>query len=306
MRRKSYIIAGEFFKTKTAIRERVRDILYAYPPGTRVNEKDSGLLAELLQGHPNATEKIGCGVEAFEVRQESSISRCFYVARVDGSAVNFSYEKLFSPPTRLAAFKAVCRNLINRQVFRFKFMHFRKYAREDYRVQCPITRKWVMSEETDVDHAPPNTFARLVTDFIDQNKIDVESVKFQDASKEVNKTFADPTLAENWVKYHDANAALRVISTFANQRILPKLANQYELSLIYELEPERTENLVAMAFDCTSEEWREDDLEMLKTYASRLVGNNAVHPLLRSEIYETRLHAFIDWLLSTQNERTAS
>src|SRR6266849_745967 len=298
MRRKGYIINGEFFKTKDAIHERVRSILYAYSTGVQVDGEDSALLLELLHNHPNAIEKIGCGVEAFEIRQESSISRCFYLLRSDGSTVNFSYDKLLSPPTRLAAFKDVCRGLIHRQIFRFKFMHFREHAREDSRVQCPITHKWVMSEETDVDHAPPNTFAKLVTDFIDQNEIDVENAKFQVAGKAIDKTFTDTALAENWVKYHDTRADLRVISSFANQVILPRLANHYELSLIFVLDPASTETLIAMALELIAlGEEKEVALADLQIYATRLVGSNALHPLLRTAKYEEALFAFIDWLL---------
>jgi len=31
--------------------------------------------------------------------------------------------------------------------------------------------------------------------------------------------------------------------------------------------------------------------------ATRLVGSNAVHPLLRTAKYEEALHAFLDWLM---------
>jgi hypothetical protein len=304
MARKGYTVCGEFFKTKAAIRERVRSILYAYPTGTRVSSKDSAFLLELLHNHPNAEEKIGCGVEAFEVRQESSISRCFYLIRIDGSTENFSYEKLLSPPTRLAVFKAVCRTLVYRQVLRFKSAHFRQHAREDGRVQCPITRKWIMQEEAHVDHIPPDTFAKLLANFTAQYDIDAEKIEIQDSGSSIGKTFADADLTENWMRYHEMNAKLRVVSTLANLTIIPhreqalsRISNNYELSLVYELEPVRTESLVDLALDCTYVEWRQEDLELLKMYASRLVGSEAVHPELRAEKYEIALHAFLDWLL---------
>lgn len=314
MRVKGYTVNGEFFKTKAAIRERVRSILYAYPLGTRVAAQDSAFLLELLQNHPNAEQKIGCGVEAFEVRQESSISRGFYAIRLDGSAENFSYKKLLSPPTKLAVFKTVCRDLVHRQIFRFKFNHFRGYAREDGRVQCPITEKWIMQEESDVDHTPPNTFAKIVTDFIGQHKIDVNEVEVQESKTEKGKTFTDNTLVEAWVNYHDANANLRVVSTFANRFILPRrelalnrLANHYDLSLVYELEPYRTEYLVDLALECIAmEEPKEMSIDSLQMYASRLVGSNAACPELRAVKYETVLHAFLDWLVPDQESELAS
>lgn len=81
------------------------------------------------------------------------------------------------------------------------------------------------------------------------------------------------------------------------EQALDRLANQYELSLIYELEPVRTEFLVDLALECTYSEWRQQDFEALKTYASRLVGKDAAQPLLRPAKYEVALEAFIDWLL---------
>src|SRR5882757_391971 len=245
---KGYTVNGQFFKTKDAIRKKLRDILYAYPIGARVTGEDSGFLLELLHNHPNATEKIGCGIEAFEVRQETSISRCFYLVRTDGTAENFSYKKCLNSPTPLAVFKSICRNLVYPQMYKLKSSYFREKAREDGCVRCPITGKWITPDQAHVDHIPPDTFARLVTGFIDKNNINVEKVKIRDSEDaNINKTFADDSLAENWVNHHDENAKLRVVSSFANLKVvlrreqaLKNLANQYELSLIYELEPVRT------------------------------------------------------------------
>lgn len=313
MRRQGYTVSGEFFKTKKAIRERVRSILYAYPIGTQVASEDSSFLLELLHNHPRAEEKIGCGVKSFQVRQENSISRCFYVIRLDGSAENFSYEKLLSPPTRLAVFKTTCRDLIHRQIFRLKFTHFREHARGDGRVQCPITQRWVMMEEAEVDHIPPATFVKIVTDFIAQNEIDVDAVEVQESKTDKGKTFADVELVEDWVRYHEKNADLRVVSAFANRIIirrrelaLNRLANHYDLSLVYELEPVRTEFLVDLALECIAMgELGQMSLESLQLYASRLVGSEAAQPLLQAEKYEIALHAFLDWLVPDDLERAS-
>ena len=106
------------------------------------------------------------------------------------------------------------------------------------------------------------------------------------------------------MEYHQTKADLRVVSALANLNIIPRreqalnrLTNHYELSLVYELEPVRTETFVDLALDCTYVEWREDDIALLKMYASRLVGSEAVQPELRAEKYEIALHTFLDWLL---------
>ncbi len=304
-RSKGYIINGQFFKTKDAIRQKMREILYAYPIGAKLNGEDTAFLLELLHNHPNAIEKIGCGIEGFEVRQESSISRCFYLVRTDGTAENFSYKKCLNSPTPLAVFKSICRNLVYPHMHKLKSSYFRENAREDGCAQCPITGKWITPDQAHVDHIPPDTFARIVTGFIDKNNINVEKVEVRNSEDVyINKTFVDDSLAENWVKHHEENAKLRVISSFANEKVvlrreqaLSRLANQYELSLIYELEPNKTEFLVDLALECTYAEWRQQDFDLLKMYASRLVGTNATQPLLKPAKYEIALEAFIDWLL---------
>lgn len=128
-RSKGYIINGQFFKTKDAIRKKMREILYAYPVGAKVNDEDSAFLLEMLHNHPKAIEKIGCGIEAFEVRQETSISRCLYLVRIDGTAENFGYKKCLNPPTPLAVFKTVCRNLVYPQMYKLKSSHLQMHVR---------------------------------------------------------------------------------------------------------------------------------------------------------------------------------
>ncbi|GAQ80548.1 hypothetical protein KFL_000560370 [Klebsormidium nitens] len=53
------------------------------------------VMQEILTYHPNATAKIGCGVEAITVdfSMQSRANRCFHVIRNDGSQEDFSYLK---------------------------------------------------------------------------------------------------------------------------------------------------------------------------------------------------------------------
>jgi hypothetical protein len=47
-------------------------------------------LASLLERHPEASEKIGSGIDHFEVQSADFASQCFRVVRTDGTWARFS------------------------------------------------------------------------------------------------------------------------------------------------------------------------------------------------------------------------
>lgn len=78
---------------------------------------------------------------------------------------------------------------------------------------------------------------------------------------------------------------------------LNTLAQHYDLSLVYEIEPARLEQLIDLALTCDDPQWRRADQSLLNLIAGHIVGKEANHPLLRSSRYEDALLTFIDWLL---------
>lgn len=68
----------------------LREMLYRYSLGDRVNAGDSLILKALLERHPDAIKKIGCGVSHFSVRSADFGTRCFWVNRLDGTTEKFS------------------------------------------------------------------------------------------------------------------------------------------------------------------------------------------------------------------------
>jgi hypothetical protein len=79
--------ASEFF----------RKMLSRYIVGDRVTDDDTADLASLLERHPNRHEKIGEGIDHFEVQAADYGTKCFRVVRPDGSWVRFSYRACISP-----------------------------------------------------------------------------------------------------------------------------------------------------------------------------------------------------------------
>ena len=94
MVRKPVQIGALNFPRKKDANDFFREMLYRYDLGDKVS-KDDAVLAQLLSKHPEATEKIGAGIESFSVRAADYGTRCFWVNRVDGSFEKFSFKACF-------------------------------------------------------------------------------------------------------------------------------------------------------------------------------------------------------------------
>lgn len=65
-------------------------MLYRYDLGDRVKQEDAAILKLALDRHPDAAEKIGCGIASFSVRTADFGTRCFWLNRIDGTTAKFS------------------------------------------------------------------------------------------------------------------------------------------------------------------------------------------------------------------------
>ncbi|MEV5033970.1 DCL family protein [Sphingobium sp. LMC3-1-1.1] len=69
----------------------LNDMLHRYDLGDRVNEADAVILRAALERHPEAPDKIGCGITHFSVRTADFGTRCFWLNRTDGTTEKFSH-----------------------------------------------------------------------------------------------------------------------------------------------------------------------------------------------------------------------
>jgi len=223
---RQYIIGDTTFRTKKEVEKHIQHILYSYQVGETVNSEHARFLLALLHNHPSATEKIGCGIQAFEVRQNQRFTtkRGFYLIRLDGTEDDFSFMKCIYPSSPLVLFKAICRRLTGRRMYWIKVEYFATHENEEGKIQCPVTGQWISSDQAHVDHMPPYTFERIVTDFIQTQGIQVDQIvlKETEGENDVGQTFADPLLAEKWIAFHDARASFRIVSEWANLSILKR------------------------------------------------------------------------------------
>lgn len=81
------------FRTKGEATAYFSSMLARYRPGDRVNDDDAKDLASLLKRHPEAKEKIGTGIEHFEVMSADYGTQCFWVVRSDKTMERFSYPR---------------------------------------------------------------------------------------------------------------------------------------------------------------------------------------------------------------------
>jgi hypothetical protein len=70
-----------------------REMLAQYRPGERVSDADAADLTALLKRHNEYADKAGVGVSHFEVMNVDYGTRCFRVVRIDGTGVDFSYQR---------------------------------------------------------------------------------------------------------------------------------------------------------------------------------------------------------------------
>jgi hypothetical protein len=91
-------------RTDARIFDRVGDantfysvVLNRYALGDRVSDEEAVDLTALLKLHSEYAEKVGVGIDHFEVRAPppdvpQHSSRCFWIVRTDGSAIDFSFK----------------------------------------------------------------------------------------------------------------------------------------------------------------------------------------------------------------------
>ena len=71
-----------------------RAMLNRYSTGARVSDDDAKELLALLDRHDERDEKIGVGVDHFEVQAapDGHPGRCFWIVRTDGSRIDISFK----------------------------------------------------------------------------------------------------------------------------------------------------------------------------------------------------------------------
>jgi hypothetical protein len=224
---KQFVVNGETFKTQGALVDRVREIIKRNKPGVMVDLFDELFLRSLLDMHPEASQKIGCGVVAFSVEDNPMYpgpkARGLRLHRVDGTSTDFSFWECIRPTPHIKKVQRAFRAAIEPDTMAFKQRYFDGLPG---RVgACPDTGEPITYTSCHVDHKAPNTFDVLFARFIDSERLNVDDVQVYGAS--IDDTYQDRlvdlALEQRWREFHNATAVLEVVSVTANLSLRKKV-----------------------------------------------------------------------------------
>lgn len=229
MARQPIILNGIEFKFQKDAIEYFKNILESYQNGQTIAGDDHDMLLALLKRHPEADQKIGCGVKRFYKDRTDMPTSCFWIERNDGSKTDFSYRTAISTKgkTLKQEFLEACRAAVQDDLRRIKKQHFEKKSDQNGRVECDITGDKVAIYESHLDHKAPYTFEVLVNTFIGANNIEIKPEMLSIAEDaQFQTTLIDIELKDKFRRYHHKMAKLRIIKAELNlslggsQRIL--------------------------------------------------------------------------------------
>lgn len=213
-------ISDKVFKTKKDATAFIQSILYKYPLNEPVIGDDLIFICDLLERHPDKDEKIGVGVKSIITEKDTTFGRTthFSIIRIDDSKVDFSFVKCLTPslsePIKL--FRSSARRAVADQIVSFRDNFFIEKQDGNGNVACALTGVLIDKNSSHVDHVPPDTFYKIVSDFITANNIDVDSIKFIETVDGIGREFADDDSKSAFTDYHRSVAKLRIVSPLAN------------------------------------------------------------------------------------------
>jgi len=172
------------------------------------------LLHSLLLNHPDATQKIGCGVRRFEIRQNAIFANqnTFWLIRFDGTETDFSFRLCMSRKenTPWHDFCAAARAAIADQIVVFKTAEFLSIEKPS----CSLTGVLLEWDQCHVDHVVQ--FSDLIKRFVEEYGVDISTAVLHSVDGQTSAIFADDQLAIHWRQFHFTNAELRLTTPAAN------------------------------------------------------------------------------------------
>lgn len=202
-------LAKEFFKT----------MLNRYKPGDRVSDEDALDLAALLERHDEFHQKVGIGLDHFEVMMTDYGSQCFRIVRADGTGTDFSYGHCIKlkPPSRKQEVSRAFRRVVRIELFRRRDKFFTEHRGVDGLVSCADTGERISRDEGHMDHRAPMTFEVIVTTFLAGRGMSVDDVPITDGQDEqVAPEITDTALADAFSAYHWKVARLDFVRQKSN------------------------------------------------------------------------------------------
>jgi hypothetical protein len=203
------------FGAKDAILAHVREVKARNADRVDLSPEDLGFMVVLLQRHPRAEKKIGCGVRRMWVQANPvGPGRGFVLERLDGSTDRFSPKECVRPTSRTQEVYQAFRWAIHPQIAKFRGDYFRQHADADGTVPDPLGFGPVKESECDVDHGPYG-FRTILDQFLLSKGLQEADVQLTEGPDHITR-LADKALEEEWVRFHEQRAELRIASREGN------------------------------------------------------------------------------------------
>ncbi len=214
-------IGARLFATKAEAKTFARNIIARYSEGEIISGTDDLFLRDLVAIHPEATKKIGCGIDYFTTKLDEvwRTNRHFVIIRTDGSDTDFSFHvSIDGSNNRRDVFHAM-RHAVAEQVIAFQ----RAALSCATRPICPYTQEVLTITTSHVDHTPPDTFFALATRWMQENDFSISDIPLVDnADNQWVRSMRDPDQETSWSGFHQAHARLRIISRPANLSLVKR------------------------------------------------------------------------------------
>jgi len=207
-----YEIGGQAFHTKDDVLNHAKKIKEAQEDFEPISDEAAlNFLGDLIARHPNAEEKIGCGIKSIVVSyNDEKGAREFQILRNNGSRDNFSPRKCIFQISPNADLHEACRDAVKDQITAYRIKTFT----ENSTPACPYRGITLTDENSHVDHTPPLTFEKLVKDWMNDLGLSRENVQLTDSG--AMKILGDENQLQSWQDYHQRHAQLRLLSIAAN------------------------------------------------------------------------------------------
>ncbi|AJO78641.1 DUF3223 domain-containing protein [Pseudomonas sp. MRSN 12121] len=197
------------YKSKKELMDRLKNYLYNAPVGVITNKLAVKKLHLLVAMHPDASRKIGNGIDHFRIeRNELGAGKGIKLVRMDGSEDSFSYKRCITGVTQSSHGK-VCEAL--RFAVRPQLIAFRDAV--GLPTKCAATGVDITErQDLHIDHVEP--FWRLLERFCGDHGIDLTKLGTIGNGEQLSLT--NQYISSAFEEYHRLHAKLQPLLKTAN------------------------------------------------------------------------------------------
>jgi len=217
--RQPVVLGRVEFKNKKEAHLFFKAMLNKYRNHQTIEEDDATILFALIERHPEALQKIGCGIKRFYKAETDQGTSCFWIERFDKSQTDFSYISCVDAKGKslLQEFSEACRETVRESLEIAKDKFFEQNGDAEGKVECEVTGEKIAKYESHLDHKKPMTFQIIVQTFLAASGIMPASEMMSIAQDgQFVTTFVDEKVAKDFKDYHKKVAKLRIITAKKN------------------------------------------------------------------------------------------